>query len=294
MNSLVLDLETITDPILPLPEPKRCKGALDYPTALAKGGSENWEYNPALGACACCAIVGACPKCGTPPDVFLPPTYHKIVAIGYAKVSSDEDGPNIEEIDVLANLDANLAEGLGRNSEKKTLQTLSSHLSAASPRIIGWNSRGFDLPVIAARCLALGVPLEWYYRGVRNQDPRYRYSDAAHYDVKDYLGDYGAGRSAGLDAVAKSIGLPGKTGVDGSMVGAMVADGKLAEVLDYCACDVAQTFGVFLRLELVRGRLDPLTYKRAARRFLGVIASEPRLRALRSGVNAGLFLLEDV
>ena len=98
------------------------------------------------------------------------------------------------------------------------------------------------MPVIAARCLRHGIAFGHYYG---SRDVRYRFSPEGHLDLMDYLTDFGASRASRLDVIARSIGMPGKVGVEGKDVGPMVHAGKLAEVQAYCLCDVAQTTGVF-------------------------------------------------
>lgn len=59
----------------------------------------------------------------------------------------------------------------------------------------------------------------------------------------------GFGKRAGLDKVAKALGLGQKTeGVDGSKVAQYVAEGRVQEVNDYCKEDVELTRDVYKRL----------------------------------------------
>ena len=52
------------------------------------------------------------------------------------------------------------------------------------------------------------------------------------------------------------MGLPGKPdGIDGSEVEKYVREGRIAEVAAYCETDVVNTYRVWLRYELFRGRL---------------------------------------
>jgi predicted PolB exonuclease-like 3'-5' exonuclease len=52
------------------------------------------------------------------------------------------------------------------------------------------------------------------------------------------------------------MGLPGKGGgVDGSSVAALFAQGRLRDISDYCEADVINTYQLWLRYELFRGRL---------------------------------------
>jgi predicted PolB exonuclease-like 3'-5' exonuclease len=93
----------------------------------------------------------------------------------------------------------------------------------------------------------------------------------------DFLADFGAARPAKLDAVARLVGMPGKWGVEGKDIGPMIHAGKLAEVQAYCLSDVVQTSAIFLRMELVRGRIDRDRYGTAMSRLLAMVESDPRV-----------------
>lgn len=263
MSYLVFDLETITDLRLPKPEVKECSA----PPRLGHYGVGRCKHLP-----------GQCPSCGAPPpDPFLPPSFHKIVALGYAKVTDDF---TIEELDVL--------QGLEEEHERQAVASFIDYVSTALPAVVGWNSRRFDLPVIAARAFSLGIPFPWFFNSRKGQDPRYKYADDPHYDVKDVLSGYGMGSAASLDVFSKSMGLPGKAGVDGSMVAGMVAEGRLAEVADYCVCDVVQTTGCYFRCEFLRGRISRAVYQRAMEGLVARIAEDARLLPLRDKLDLAL------
>jgi predicted PolB exonuclease-like 3'-5' exonuclease len=140
--------------------------------------------------------------------------------------------------------------------------------------LAGWNTRGFDLPVIVARCLRYGLAVPWYYR---QREVRHRYSAEGHLDVMDFLADYGATKPYSLDLAAKLIGMPGKLDCTGASVAKMIAEGRLDEVRAYCLQDVAQTVALFLRTQLLRGELDHDGYVTAMEGLLRAIEREPRL-----------------
>src|SRR5215468_11433458 len=78
----------------------------------------------------------------------------------------------------------------GDKDERGTLAALAGYLDAHRDlTIVTWNGRGFDLPVVAARCLRHGVAFPWYYQ---RRDARYRYSPDGHLDLMDLLADHGA------------------------------------------------------------------------------------------------------
>jgi hypothetical protein len=71
--------------------------------------------------------------------------------------------------------------------------------------------------------------------------------------------------------------MPGKVGVDGKDVGPLVHAGQIDQVRNYCLCDVVQTAGVFLRVQLLRGELTPLAYQEAMAGLIAAARAEPRV-----------------
>jgi len=179
--------------------------------------------------------------------------------------------------------------GEGRD-ERAMLTDLATWLGKSRPTIVTWNGRGFDMPVITSRTFRHGVPMPWWYS---DRSTRYRYSPEGHFDLMDFLADFGAAKSARLDVYAKLIGFPGKVGVDGSQVAPMVHAGKLDEVNAYCLCDVAQTAAIFLRVELLRGALSREHYVAAGRGLLTFLDGEPRVTPVMAAANRARFLLEE-
>jgi predicted PolB exonuclease-like 3'-5' exonuclease len=158
-----------------------------------------------------------------------------------------------------------------------------------TPTVVTWNGRGFDMPVITSRALKHGIPMPWWFQ---DRDTRYRYSTKGHFDLMDFLADFGAAKNARLDVYAKLVGFPGKVGVDGSQVLPMVTAGRIDEVNAYCMCDVAQTAAIFLRVELLRGSFDLARYGELARTMLDFIDQQPRIEPVASKIARDKFLLE--
>lgn len=198
-------------------------------------------------------------------DAFPAPPYHRIVVMGAALLDAAYRLRSVwivsegrEEFAALAALvaflNAKLAAGL-------------------DVTIVSWNGRGFDLPVLVARCLRHGLTWPWYYA----TEARRRYGGSGHIDLMDLLIDHGAARWYGLDIAAKLIGLPGKLDCKGSNVQAMIDAGEIEQVRAYCLQDVVQTAALLLRVQLLRGELAPASYVAAAEQLLATIAREPRL-----------------
>ena len=157
------------------------------------------------------------------------PPHHRVVVIGVLLFDSSYEPKRINAF----------SEAKG---EAGMLADFSRFLEERRPCLVTFNGRSFDMPVIATRCLRYGISLRHYYSA---RDVRYRFTADGHLDVMDYLADFGAAKPARLDIIAKLCGMPGKVGIEGKDVGPMVHAGRLAEVKNYCLCDVAQTAAVF-------------------------------------------------
>ena len=76
-------------------------------------------------------------------------------------------------------------------------------------------------------------------------------------DLCDVLSSFSYGAKVKLDELSRIMGLPGKPdGLDGSQVEAYFNAGRIQEIADYCKSDVINTYRLWLRHELFRGRLD--------------------------------------
>ena len=72
----------------------------------------------------------------------------------------------------------------------------------------------------------------------------------------ELLTNFGSTRfTGGLNLAANILGKPGKMDVQGDMVQDMYDAGRLAEINDYCRCDVLDTYFVFLRTRVLLGQL---------------------------------------
>jgi 3'-5' exonuclease len=98
---------------------------------------------------------------------------------------------------------------------------------------------------------------------------------ARHTDLMDVLAMYQGRGNAPLDQMAQLTGLPGKLGMDGSKVWDAYQGGQIAAIRNYCETDVANTFLLFQRFQLVRGALDEGQYRRECDLVRGVLSKSP-------------------
>jgi predicted PolB exonuclease-like 3'-5' exonuclease len=127
------------------------------------------------------------------------------------------------------------------------------------PTLVSFNGRGFDIPLLELAAFRYGVSVPgWFGQYQKSYDqPRNRYNTVAHLDLHELLTNFGCARFVGgLNLAANLLGKPGKMDVQGYMVQDMYEAGKLAEVNNYCRCDVLDTYFVFLRTRVMVGELS--------------------------------------
>ena len=126
------------------------------------------------------------------------------------------------------------------------------------PTLVSFNGRGFDLPLLELSAFRYGLSLPGWFQssGKPSDQHRNRYNTSAHLDLCELLTNFGGTRfTGGLNLLANLIGKPGKMDVQGNMVQDLFDAGKLAEINDYCRCDVLDTYFVFLRTRVLVGQL---------------------------------------
>jgi predicted PolB exonuclease-like 3'-5' exonuclease len=157
--------------------------------------------------------------------------------------------------------------GADRYSESEILTRFWQMFDAAQT-LVTFNGRGFDLPVLELRSMKHGLSLPRYFAaGLERGTYRgSRYNDAFHFDVCDFLSNFGAVyRRGSLDALSKLVGLPGKYTIAGEDVEYLFRQARHKEINQYCTTDALQTYLLFLRVELLRGKLTREAYEGVVR-----------------------------
>lgn len=136
-----------------------------------------------------------------------------------------------------------------------------------TPTLVSWNGSGFDLPVLHYRALKHGIVASRYWE-TGDDDQSFRWNNylsryhARHTDLMDVLAYYQPRASAPLDQIAVMLGLPGKMGMSGAHVWDEYQAGNIDGIRNYCETDVLNTWLVYLRWDLIRGRLDHGAYEK--------------------------------
>jgi predicted PolB exonuclease-like 3'-5' exonuclease len=178
---------------------------------------------------------------------FIPYTYQVPVSVVVAKVAAD-----FRLIDLVA-----------LDEPQFRPHVITEHFwrgwdAYRRPTLVSFNGRTFDLPLLELAAFRYGLSLPaWFASAGKAYDqPRNRYNTESHLDLHDVLTNFGAARfSGGLNLAANLLGKPGKMDVQGDMVQDLWNAGRLAEINDYCRCDVLDTYFVFLRTMVLLGQL---------------------------------------
>lgn len=154
---------------------------------------------------------------------FPKPLYHRVVAISVLVVDASGHVPFFQA----------LAPG---GSEAELLQAFWEGLArqAGRSRLVSFNGRGFDIPVLTQRALHHGVSPAAWWQG--DYAPRFQ---NGHVDLMDLLANFGAAQAPSQHEMATLFGLPGKLGVDGGDVLQLWQLGERRRIEAYCSCDVA-------------------------------------------------------
>ncbi len=197
---------------------------------------------------------------------FLPPHLQRVVAISCALRSGD--GLRIWSL------------GSPQDGEREIVQRFFDGIEKYTPQLVSWNGSGFDLPVLHYRALVHGVAGARYWEQ-GDGDREFRYNNylsrfhARHTDLMDVLAGYVNRAWAPLDEIAQLCGLPGKLGMDGSQVWPAWQRGEIEAIRNYCETDVANTYVLFQRFQMIRGALGAEAFAREVGLVRAFIAEQP-------------------
>lgn len=184
---------------------------------------------------------------------FLPIMFHKVVAI--SAVMADEFGKFMR-----------VSTMKGEN-EREILAKFINFINDHNPRLISFNGRGFDLPMIMVRAMRYNLSCPSYFESDNKElnknkweNYRSRYDGRFHLDLLDHISDFRAVSGLKLDTLCASLNLPGKYDIHGDQVTELFFKGEIAKINEYCESDTLNTYWLFLKYELLRGNLTKDDY----------------------------------
>lgn len=211
-------------------------------------------------------------------NAFPRQPFHKVVAISFLEAEIHRDASGKEEF-VLKELRSG---GKASSDEKELLEGFFSYVGKMKPRLVSFNGRSFDLPVLKYRAMKYGIQAAWLYKsGDKWNSYSSRYSDDWHCDLLEVLSDFGASTRCKLHEVCAILGFPGKFGADGGSVMQLYDQGKLQDIRDYCETDVLNTYMVYLRYMLHNGTITKDSYNKSIGEILSFIRNNEEKKHLQ-------------
>jgi hypothetical protein len=231
-NSLfVFDIETI-------PDDEAVKNLLDM-----EGGSKEEKRQ---------ALIDYHLKITDGKNSFLRQPFHKVVAISFLQADIIRDDGSERYV-----LNEIRSGGEIDSLEEDLIKGFFSFLKKQPPRIVSFNGKNFDLPVLKYRAMKYGIAAPWLYKmGDKWNNYNQKFSIDWHCDLIDAFSDYGASARVKMNEICSILNLPGKLGIDGSMVTDFYDSKKLQEIRDYCETDVINTYLLYLHYQHHTGSLS--------------------------------------
>ena len=208
-------------------------------------------------------------------DKFPKAIWHRVVAVSVVEARIERDRGGRERYLV----DCCRTGGEADWDERRILQAYWRYFGDRRARVVTWNEKSFDLPVLRLRAMMYGISAEpWYTSGDKWNNYTQRYAPDWHCDLMEQLSDYGACKNMGLQDVAVAMGLPGKIGGHGSEVAEMVERGEIDKVRAYCEADCLNLFALYTRYALLSGKTDPEGHNASLQSLEHCLAAERTAR----------------
>lgn len=200
--------------------------------------------------------------------------FHQIVAISYAHLICEPGEEGMEWVV------RRIASGGGiESSEEEIIHGFLSLIQTRAPRLVSFNGRGFDIPVLKYRAMAhhLSCP-RWFSEGDKWNNYDARYSSTYHVDLLEIFSDFGASARCSIHEIASVFNIPGKLDVAGDDVCSMFEHGDIAGIRNYCETDVCTTLLLFLRWQRFNGSMSEGAYARAILGLQNYLQNESETR----------------
>jgi hypothetical protein len=168
------------------------------------------------------------------------------------------------------------------STETELLERFFEGIERYTPVIVSWNGSGFDLPVIHYRSLIHGVVAQRYWEN-GDDDQSFRWNNylsrfhSRHTDLMDVLSGYITTARAPLNEIATILGFPGKMGMSGEKVWDCYLDGDIGSIRNYCETDVLNTYLIYLKYQLMRGRLTNDLYITECQKVCDMLENENKI-----------------
>lgn len=156
------------------------------------------------------------------------------------------------------------------DDEKQLLSTF-VRMFDKKPIIGGWNTQGFDLPVLLYRMAKHGINASAILgAGNKNHDYTHKFCDR-HIDLMDKFSFGQFNNKQSLDCIASLLGFAGKGDITGADVLPLYQAGELEKIATYCESDVINTYLVYLAWLRLSGQAGATTADQDQANFLQMV-----------------------
>lgn len=191
---------------------------------------------------------------------FLPIPFHRIITI--SALICDDFGRFVKIGNFASNDSSDFLP-----DESEILGEFLKYLNKNNPKLVSFNGRNFDLPTIMLRAMKYNLNAESYFETSNEmsnkskwENYRSRYSENFHIDLLESLGSFGAAKGLKLDIVCKMAGIVGKYNTKGDDVYKLFYEKKHSEIAEYCQSDVLNTYWLYLKYQLLQGKISIMEY----------------------------------
>lgn len=204
--------------------------------------------------------------------------FHNVVCISFleAKIEYLEDQTEVYH---LTKLDSASTQN---SSEKDLIKWFWDYGRKIRPKIISFNGRTFDIPVLKYRAMKYDISCDWFFKdGDKwNNYNSGKYSIDMHCDLLDVFSDFGSSAKIKMAEACALFNIPCKIDVDGSQVSELYDKNDFESIRGYCETDVIATYILYLKHIYTSGRMTKENFKYSLNQ-LQLLISESKKEAVR-------------
>lgn len=163
-------------------------------------------------------------------------------------------------------------------TEQEIVEKFFNYLCIYLPKIVSYNGKVFDMPVLKYRAMKYGISVENLFKtGDKWNNYHQKFSKDWHCDLIEVLSDFGTSAKCKMNEVCSILGIPGKFGTDGSQVSELFDNKELQKIDNYCETDVANTYLIYLNYCLLSGIITKESFYKLNKDFIDFLSEKNKI-----------------
>jgi predicted PolB exonuclease-like 3'-5' exonuclease len=173
--------------------------------------------------------------------------FHQIICISFllCEIEHTQDGENY----IIKKIKTG---GINGENEKEILEQFCNFLQKHKPRLISFNGKTFDLPVIQYRSMMHQIPCPWLH----SKEISYKFNHDPHCDLIDAFSNFGSSARVKMSEICALLNIPCKQSGSGNEVLDMYNSGQIQKICTYCQEDVICTYMLYLYYQMHNGKIQ--------------------------------------